>query len=339
MDFFDAVGSLALGSRLKRLSDMFMAEGRTVYRTAGVDFEPRWFPVFFILQQRGSLTVTEAAAELGVPHTYVSQLLKELRQAKLVSFKRHPEDGRSRLVVLTAEGRALGAVLTPLWNDIRAAIDTVIDATHIDVLGTLRRIEQLVAEMPPSSIVEARRRARTTGAAELPTAPQRAFYLRPIERHDNPAMAAIIRSVMTSMGACGPGFSINDAEVDQMYEAYTVPGARYVVAVYDGTVVGGAGIAPLLGGDPSTCELRKMYLLPEVRGLGVGRALLTQCLEAACDMGYTQCYIETLASMTTAQQMYERSGFTRIPGALGATGHFSCDVFYVKSLMPTRGRV
>ncbi|HEX2082026.1 MAG TPA: GNAT family N-acetyltransferase, partial [Xanthomonadaceae bacterium] len=87
--------------------------------------------------------------------------------------------------------------------------------------------------------------------------------IRPIRAEDDPAMAAIIRAVMPEFGATGCGFAINDPEVDWMSRAYTAPRCAYFVIEDDDRVLGGGGVAPLEGGDADTCELRKMYFLPE----------------------------------------------------------------------------
>ncbi|TCT25888.1 putative acetyltransferase [Thermomonas haemolytica] len=104
--------------------------------------------------------------------------------------------------------------------------------------------------------------------------------IRPIQPGDDAAMAAVIRTVMPEFGAVGSGFAINDPEVDWMSRAYAAPRHAYFVLERDGRVLGGAGVAPLAGGDPDTCELRKMYFLPEARGLGAGAAMMERCLTA-----------------------------------------------------------
>lgn len=158
------------------------------------------------------------------------------------------------------------------------------------------------------------------------------FLIRPIEPRDNAAMAAIIRRVMPEFGADGPGFAIHDAEVDTMYEAYAQPRSAYFVVERDGAVIGGGGVAPLEGGDPTVCELRKMYFLPEARGIGAGTAMMTRCLDAARAHGFARCYLETLTGMDAAQALYQRSGFTQIGAPMGGTGHFSCDRFFIREL-------
>lgn len=161
--------------------------------------------------------------------------------------------------------------------------------------------------------------------------------LRPIEPKDDAAVASIIRTVMPEFGASGPGFAIHDVEVDTMSTAYSRPRHAYFVVEQEGKVLGGAGIAPLAGGDPSVCELRKMYFLKEARGRGVGEQLLRRCLDFAREAGYRLCYLETLTGMDQAQKLYERLGFARIPKSMGNTGHFGCNRFYTLDLTQGAG--
>ena len=137
---------------------------------------------------------------------------------------------------------------------------------------------------------------------------------------------------MPEFGAVGSGFAINDPEVDWMSRAYSQPRCAYFVVEQDGVVVGGAGVAPLTGGDIDTCELRKMYFLPQARGRGAGAAMMQRCLQAARDFGFKQCYLETLGGMDAAMKLYERSGFRRIDAPMGDTGHGSCNTFYLRAL-------
>ena len=158
------------------------------------------------------------------------------------------------------------------------------------------------------------------------------FSIRPINANDDATIAEIIRKVMPEFGAVGDGFAINDPEVDWMSRAYSENRSAYFVVVMNGVVKGGGGIAPLTRGDPDTCELRKMYFLPDCRGLGAGTVLMSRCLQAARQHGFKRCYLETLDSMKDAQSLYERTGFKKQCGTLGDTGHGGCNTFYVLEL-------
>jgi putative acetyltransferase len=158
------------------------------------------------------------------------------------------------------------------------------------------------------------------------------FLIRPIEPRDEAAVAAVIRAVMPEFGADGPGFAIHDPEVDGMHAAYAQPRSAYFVLERDGAVAGGGGVAPLAGGEPDVCELRKMYFLPTARGLGAGRAMMERCLEAARGFGFRHCYIETLTGMDAAQALYRRHGFAPLCAPMGGTGHHGCDRWFIREL-------
>lgn len=159
-----------------------------------------------------------------------------------------------------------------------------------------------------------------------------AVLIRPIEPGDDAAMAAVIRAVMPEFGACGPGFAIEDPEVDSLSKAYEASRHAYFVALLGGRLVGGAGVGPLAGGDGETCELRKMYLLDSARGRGLGQGLLDRCLGTARTLGFRRCYLETLAGMKSARVLYEKNGFEPVGKPLGSTGHSGCDRWYVREL-------
>jgi putative acetyltransferase len=158
------------------------------------------------------------------------------------------------------------------------------------------------------------------------------FSIRPIQRTDNAEVTRIILSVMREMGVTGCGSSSEDPEVQDMYRAYQGEGSAFYVVEASGHVLGCGGIGPLAGGEEGTCELRKMYFLPELRGRGAGRRLLRTCLDAARRGGYDYCYLETQASMKAARSLYEKNGFELLDERMGTTGHFACGTFMGRRL-------
>ena len=157
--------------------------------------------------------------------------------------------------------------------------------------------------------------------------------IRKITEADSEHLKHIIKTVMPEFGAGGEGFAIHDKEVEDMYVAYTRPRTIYFVIEQEGKILGGGGIAPLDGGEENVCELKKMYFIPEARGKGLGKLILNKCLIAAKELGFELCYLETFHTMHNAMRLYEHIGFARINKAMGNTGHFSCDTFYIKKLI------
>ena len=158
------------------------------------------------------------------------------------------------------------------------------------------------------------------------------FLIRPVAEGDNGVLARLLRDVMEEFGAAGAGSSFHDPEMGDMTAAYEGPGSAYFVVESGGRLVGGGGVGPLAGGEPLVCELRKMYLRPEARGHGLGRAVLIRCLDVARQLGYRRMYLETRHTMHDARRLYERNGFAPVGKPIGHTGHFGCDAWYLREL-------
>ena len=73
MDFYQKTGKMALGSRLRRLSEQITDEAAQIYKLYSIQFQPRWFPVFYVLSHGESKTITQIAQEIGHSHVSVSQ--------------------------------------------------------------------------------------------------------------------------------------------------------------------------------------------------------------------------------------------------------------------------
>jgi putative acetyltransferase len=158
------------------------------------------------------------------------------------------------------------------------------------------------------------------------------YNIQPIKPIDDTKVCQIIKEVGKEYGAIGEGFGPSDPEVKAMSQHYNdESSSRYFVAFIKGSIVGGSGIAPF-NGSSDVCELRKLFLLPESRGLGLGKKLTRDCLEYAKRKGYKNCYLDTLATMKSAIALYEKLGFKHLSKPLDGTIHSSCDVWMLKEL-------
>jgi len=157
--------------------------------------------------------------------------------------------------------------------------------------------------------------------------------IRQIKPEDNKALAAVIRTTLTEFGANHPGTVYYDATTDALYEFFRKPRSVYFVAENEaGEIVGGGGIFPSDGLPEDTCELVKMYLLPQVRGTGLGRKIIELCLETARNEAFSKVYLESMPELHLALKVYEKFGFVYLDAPLGNTGHFGCDLHMLKVL-------
>ena len=133
--------------------------------------------------------------------------------------------------------------------------------------------------------------------------------IRGLRKEDNPSLAKIVKDTLAEFGANHPNTVYYDPTTDALYEVFQTPRSKYFLAEIDGEMVGGGGIYPTDGLDNDTCELVKMYLLPQARGHGLGRMLIEKCLEAAKENGFKKIYLETMPELKQAMKVYEKFQF------------------------------
>jgi putative acetyltransferase len=158
------------------------------------------------------------------------------------------------------------------------------------------------------------------------------IHIRTIEQKDNAAIATIVRNSLEEFGANKKGTVYYDPTTDDLYNLFKRPASIYFVAENNNCLLGGAGIFPTDGLPKKTCELVKMYLKPEARGIGLGKLLIQKCIDFAGETGYKNIYIETMPELKQALKVYEKFGFEYLKAPIGNTGHFGCDMFMVKKL-------
>ena len=157
------------------------------------------------------------------------------------------------------------------------------------------------------------------------------YKIREIETKDNKDVENVIRTCLIEFGGNHEGTAWTDPNLGRFSEIYNSEGNKYWVAEDEtGKIVGGVGIRTLEGLE-NICELQKMYCLKEARGTKISHLLIEIALEYAKKY-YDKCYLETLENMIAAQKFYEKYGFKRLEKPLLETGHFACDVCYLKIL-------
>lgn len=155
---------------------------------------------------------------------------------------------------------------------------------------------------------------------------------RIIFEKDNSEIAGLIRSVFREFKIDRPGTVYFDPTTDDLFSLFNSPGSIYWIAEKEGKIIGGCGVYPTPGLPPGYAELVKLYLAPSERGKGTGRQLLEKSITSAKEMGYSHLYLESLPELNKAISIYERAGFKFIPGPMGNSGHFGCDIWMVKDL-------
>ena len=311
--YLSTLAELALGSRLKALSDQFYAAADEVYRACGASIESRWFPVLRYLWGNGPGTVGEVAAAIGQTHSAVSQLVDKLDAAGMVRRERDPQDGRRSVLVLTDQARkALGA-LGPIWQAIRRGVSASLGEDGGRLLAALAACEEALKERPIVPAILAEHAALLAQPLEIvPYEPALAgdFYrlnVQWLERY----------------------FRVEDIDRQMLGdpERYVLaPGGALLFARKGGQAI---GTCALLQEAPGVYELSKMCVDDSYQGLGVGRKLLDAAIAEFHRRGGRELFLESNSKLRTALRMYEQVGFELQPGVRPGSHYQRSDVYMV----------
>lgn len=153
MTFYRETGELIFGSRLKRISDRFLMDVSKMYKSLDIPFEVSWFPLFYLLNERGKLSVTEIAKELEITHSAVSQLVTTLEKKSLITFINDKNDKRRRLIHFTQKGMNLMKSISPIWESMRKTVRALF-AEGEKSRTLLHALDELETSMKKESVYE-----------------------------------------------------------------------------------------------------------------------------------------------------------------------------------------
>lgn len=152
------------------------------------------------------------------------------------------------------------------------------------------------------------------------------FIIRNWQEKDRTLASQVISSVLSEYGLPWQPEAA-DKDVLNIQEYYLKTGGEFWVIEQEYQIVGTAAYYPINRGEKAV-EIRKMYLLPKVRGLGLGKFLLQQLETVIALRGFEQIWIETASILTEAVKLYESNGYLPTTGVETSR----CDLVYVKYL-------
>jgi len=134
--------------------------------------------------------------------------------------------------------------------------------------------------------------------------------LRPASNKDAEAIRTLVFSVLHEYGLTPDPDGV-DADLLDIESAYFKRGGSFQILTDSaGIILGTVGLYPV---DTNVCELRKMYLRPNVRGRGLGKRLLEHALVEARRLGFSRIELETSSVLKEAIGLYRRYGFQPDP--------------------------
>ncbi|WP_345950094.1 MULTISPECIES: MarR family transcriptional regulator [unclassified Mucilaginibacter] len=142
MDLITELAELALATRLKRLSDRLAQDVNKIYKELNLNFESKWFLVLELLNRRKVMSIVDIADELKLTHPAIVQFADQMLKAKLIIAQKDENDGRKRMVSLSASGKKLLRQLAPVLEVIRTENEHWLSEADTNLLNILGQLEK-----------------------------------------------------------------------------------------------------------------------------------------------------------------------------------------------------
>ena len=300
MNFFDTTGKMALGSRLRLLTDRITADAAQLYKLYGVGLQPKWFPVFYVLSNDGLKTITEIAKEIGHSHPSVSKIISEMASKGLVKEQKDKADGRRNMVSLSAKGRLMTEKIQDQYTDVGNAIESISASTRNDLWKAIAEWEFLLEQQSLLQRVQEQKKRRESAAVTI-------VDYQPGHQQ---AFRKLNEEWITRW------FKMEEAD----YKALDNPkgyildkGGYILVALYENKPAGVCALIKM--NDPEyDFELAKMAVSPHAQGKNIGWLLGTAAIEKAKAAGARKIYLESNTILKPAINLYHKLGFKKVAG-------------------------
>lgn len=301
MSLFENAGKMSIGSRLRLLTSIITEDAARIYELYDVeDFSPKWFPVFFVLND-SEKTITEIAQEIHHSQPSVTKIVKEMLKSGLIENKKDKEDKRRKVVGLTATGQDLATkMLAQQCVDIDKAIDSIIAESNHNLWEAIKEWEYLLGEKPLIKRVQEQKKLRES---------QKVVIVDYASEYE-----LVFRQLNEQW--ISKYFELEETDIKSLEnpQSYIIDrGGKILVALYDGEPVGVCALVKM--NDPVyDYEMAKMAVSPYAQGKNIGWLLGEAIVQKAKDLGAKNIYLESNTSLKPAINLYNKLGFKKITG-------------------------
>jgi DNA-binding MarR family transcriptional regulator/GNAT superfamily N-acetyltransferase len=310
MDFYEQTGKMALGSRLRRLSEQLTDDAAQVYKMYDVPLQPKWFPVFYVLSHGQDKTITAIAEEIGHSHPSVSTIVREMVKQGIVVEKKDKQDGRKNVVGLSKKGAAILAKTSLQFTDVNNAIEEASSQARYDLWKAIEEWEFLLNQKSLLRRVQEQKKLRESTAVQIvdyKPAYQKAFQ-------------QLNEEWITTW------FKMEEADhkaLSNPQKNIIAKGGCILVALYNNEPVGVCALLKM--NDPIyDYELAKMAVSPAAQGKNIGWLLGKAAIDKARSLGAKKIYLESNTMLKPAINLYHKLGFQKVIGH--ATPYERCNI-------------
>jgi DNA-binding MarR family transcriptional regulator/predicted GNAT family N-acyltransferase len=307
---YNQIGKIAIGSRLRRLSEQISEEASQIYQLYEVGLQPKWFPVFYVLSKGQEKTISAIAQEIGHSQPSVSKIVREMAKKKIVLEKKDSADKRKNLVSLTELGLGMNHKIEDQYQDMHQAIGEIFAETNVDLWQALEEWEYLLAQKPLLARIKEQRKQRESTQVEIVT--------------DTPEYQQVFRALNVEW--ITTYFKMEAADyraLDDPDHYILQKGGHILVALYKKEPLGVCAMIKMEN-SPYDYELAKMAVSPRAQGKNLGWLLGQAIVQKARELGASTLYLESNTLLKPAISLYQKLGFQKVVG--GHSPYERCNI-------------
>lgn len=292
MDKLSEFKELALGSRLKRLSDSFMKDAKRIYKDLYIDFEPSLMPVFKIINEEKEISIGEISKLLDISQPAVTQFINKLQEKKLIKVIQDKKDRRKKNIQLSHKGLKTIEKLFPLWEIFEKQLKELTNSDAISFLEHIRLTEIKQRELSIYNRVMNQLKENVE--------------IIPFEERYTNYFYSLNAEWLKKYFYIEP----YDEKVLSNPKKYVLkPGGYIFFAKYNNEIV---GVVSLIN-QKTFFELSKMAVSPKYQGLKIGLKLMNFCIEFAKKQEWKSITLYSHRTLVPAINLYKKIGFKEVP--------------------------
>merc|ERR1711941_258838 len=142
-NLFDKTGVMALGTRLRILSEKVTKESEKIFELYNVNIKPKWYPIVYILLNNESRTVTQIAEEISYSHVSVISIVKEMSKVGMLEEKKDKVDKRKTNISLSKKGKKLVSGLDYQHIDATLAMQKMLNEMENNLWLAIEEFDEL----------------------------------------------------------------------------------------------------------------------------------------------------------------------------------------------------
>lgn len=306
-------GVLAIGTRLKRLSDLIFKQTDELYKSRQIALPARSFPIFQLLAANGSTSVTILAEQLGLTHPAISQMSKKLAAQGWLYFEQDSKDERKRMLLLTPQGYEMVDKLNPLWDLLRQVIHNILQVSGPSLIDNIQVIERALEKQSLVDRVEALERMNLAKQVEI-------IHYVPEYKRDFYGLNKHWLEKYFYMEA------IDHEVLSNPEENIINPGGFVLIARLNNKAV---GTAALIAAEDGGLELSKMAVDESCQGLGIGEKLAKAAIDQFKATDFDYLFLESNRKLLPALNLYRKLGFVEKEPPFEQSHYARADIYMV----------